>query len=85
MCMSRYHRVLSHPDAGRVAVADLDGTHHVVSLLAYEGPDATPGDWVVVHSGFALGPADSDEVAGVLAAWHSIEHRQHTQEGESHQ
>lgn len=59
--MSRLHLVLAAPCAGRVTVEDLDGRRHDVSLLAYEGPPPHPGDWLVVHSGFALAPAEAGD------------------------
>jgi len=56
-----------------MAVEDLDGARHDVSLLAFDGPPPTPGDWVVVHSGYALEAVDPDEAkaaaAEIRAAW----------------
>ena len=63
MCMSRLHQVTAAADGGRVAVHDFDGTAHVLSTLAYEGPSLQAGDWIVAHSGFALCPADAEDVA----------------------
>jgi hydrogenase maturation factor len=67
MCMSRLHRVLTGPDSGRLEVEDADGTRHRVSLLAYDGPAPEPGGWVVVHSGYALGPVEAAEADAVWA------------------
>jgi hydrogenase expression/formation protein HypC len=67
MCMSRFHRVVSLSDDGGIVAADIDGTSHKLSLLAYEGDPPTPGDWVVAHSGYALGPVDRAEAEVVLA------------------
>ncbi len=67
MCVSRLHRVVSAPDSGFVEAEDVDGVCHRVSLLAYDGPAPVPGCWVVVHSGYALGPVDGAEAEAALA------------------
>jgi len=69
MCMSRLHRVVSVTDARAVFAADIDGSEHALSLLAYDGEAPQPGDWVVAHSGYALGPADRAEAEAVLAEY----------------
>jgi hydrogenase maturation factor len=67
MCVSRLHRVVGTPDPDWIEVDDIDGTRHLVSLLAYDGPVPEPGQWVVVHSGYALGPIDAAEAEGIVA------------------
>jgi hydrogenase maturation factor len=67
MCVSRLHRVVALADDHAVEAEDIDGASHRLSLLAYEGDAPRPGDWVVAHSGYALGPADRDEAEAVLA------------------
>ncbi len=70
MCMSRLHRVRAVAGPGTVNVEDLDGTVHVVSLLALDGPPPAPGEWLVVHSGYAIDrvePAEAEAVAAELA------------------
>jgi hydrogenase maturation factor len=67
MCVSRLHRVVTAPDSGWIEVDDADGVRRRVSLLAYEGPPPAPGQWVVVHSGYALGPVDPAEADAVMA------------------
>ncbi|HZU79510.1 MAG TPA: hypothetical protein VE991_06305 [Acidimicrobiales bacterium] len=69
--MSRLHEVVDVA-GDRVTVTDLTGHAHTVSLLAYEGPAPAPGDWLVVHSGFALAPADGCDVAAALAELRSL-------------
>ena len=65
--MSRLHRVLGAPVDGAVDVADIDGARHRVSLLALDGPQPRPGDWLVVHSGYAIDRADRAEAEAVAA------------------
>ncbi len=67
MCVSRLHRVLRSLDPGSVEVEDIDGAHHRVSLLALDGPPPEPGEWLVVHSGYALDRVDAGEAETVAA------------------
>lgn len=72
MCTSRLHEVVRTTDGGSVVVRDLMGFEHTVSLLAFDGDEPAGGDWLVVHSGFALSRAEPDQVAAALADWESI-------------
>jgi hydrogenase expression/formation protein HypC len=38
-----------------------------VSLLATDGEQARPGDWVLIHVGFALSKIDEEEAHATLA------------------
>ena len=67
MCVSRLHRVLRHADGGAVDVESMDGAVHRASLLALDGPAPVPGDWLVVHSGYALERVDAKEAEGVAS------------------
>jgi hydrogenase maturation factor len=69
MCQSRLHQVRSVCAPGRVLVEDVDGRLHEVSLLALEPPhpEPRPGDWLVVHSGYAIDRADAREAEAALA------------------
>ncbi|GIJ48139.1 hydrogenase assembly protein HypC [Virgisporangium aliadipatigenens] len=49
----------------RTGTVDFDGVRRRV-CLAYT-PDATPGDYVIVHVGFAISVVDADEAARTLA------------------
>jgi hydrogenase expression/formation protein HypC len=70
--MSRLHRVIDVGKEGHVSVIDLEGREHVVSLLALDGDVPTVGEWLVVHSGYAIDRVDAseaqlvaDEITGV--------------------
>ncbi len=65
--MSRLHLVLGPAGPGAVEVADLDGAVHRVSLLALDGPAPLPGQWLTVHSGYAIDRVDSAEAEAVAA------------------
>ena len=67
MCMSRLHRVVRTGEKGAVDVEDVDGTVHRVSLLALDGPAPTPGEWLVVHSGYAIDRVDATDAEAVAA------------------
>jgi len=67
MCTSRMHRVLGRAGDGTVLVEDLDGNQHRVSLLALDSPAPEPGDWLVVHSGYAIDRIDTSEAESVVA------------------
>jgi len=63
------HQVRSVSGPGKVLVEDMDGRRHEVSLLALEPPEPEPGpgDWLVVHSGYAIDRADAREAETVLS------------------
>ena len=65
MCMSRLHRVVRSPGPGTVDVEDVNGTVHRVSLLALDGPAPAAGEWLVVHSGYAIDRVDSADAEAV--------------------
>jgi hydrogenase maturation factor len=67
MCTSRLHRVVAAAGPGAVTVADVEGHLLRVSLLALDGPEPVTGEWLVVHSGYAVDRADPDEAESVVA------------------
>ena len=64
MCTSRLHQVVRVDDDALVDVEDVEGTVHRVSLLALDGPTPVVGEWIVVHSGYAIDrvPGEDAEV-----------------------
>lgn len=69
MCLSAAGRIVSIDADGHQAVVDVDGTTRIVSLavLTLEGRALAPGDWVMVHTGFALEVLDKASVTDLLA------------------
>ncbi|MBN2375314.1 MAG: HypC/HybG/HupF family hydrogenase formation chaperone [Sedimentisphaerales bacterium] len=64
MCLAVPGKILTvedsdPPEMGRVAKVDFQGTKIEVSLAMT--PDASCGDWVLVHAGFALNVLDEQE------------------------
>jgi hydrogenase expression/formation protein HypC len=56
-------------EANRLAVVDFAGVRRKVSigLLDADGAGARPGDWVLVHVGFALSKVDEEEALATRA------------------
>ncbi|HKN09983.1 MAG TPA: HypC/HybG/HupF family hydrogenase formation chaperone [Pseudomonadota bacterium] len=70
MCLALPARVvaLAAPDA---AVIDIGGVRKTISLELVEG--VAPGDYVVVHVGYALARLDADEAQRTLALFASAD------------
>lgn len=68
MCLGIPGEVIEFlPDQPDLARVDVSGVRRVINvgLLADEPP--APGDWVLIHVGFALSKIDEDEAASALA------------------
>jgi hydrogenase maturation factor len=70
MCISRLHRVLGLVSPGVVEVEDIQGGRRRVSLLALDGAPPEAGEWLVVHSGYAIDRVDANEAEAVAAELH---------------
>ena len=67
MCLAVPGRIISlDQEKGTFpqGVVDFQGSRVQVSLALV--PEAAPGDWVLVHAGFAIGQVDADEAAKTL-------------------
>ncbi|MEM7569197.1 MAG: HypC/HybG/HupF family hydrogenase formation chaperone [Pseudomonadota bacterium] len=64
MCLALPAEIVSTD--GESAVADVDGVQVPISIAFV--PDAQPGDYVVVHVGYALSKIDAEHAAAQLAA-----------------
>jgi hydrogenase expression/formation protein HypC len=70
VCLAIPGRVIEIVDeANRLAVVDVAGVRRTVNigLLDVDGRSAAPGDWVLIHVGFALSLVDEEEAAATLA------------------
>ncbi len=63
MCLGIPAQVVERLDDG-LAKVDFGGVRRSVSVAFT--PDAEPGDWVLVHVGFALAMLDEDEAQATL-------------------
>ena len=64
MCLGVPGQILERVD-GDLARVDFTGVRRNVNVAFT--PDAEPGDWVLVHVGFALARIDEDEAQATLA------------------
>jgi len=73
MCLGLPGRIQEVQEDGllRQGTVDFGGTTREV-CLAYV-PEAGPGDWVLVHVGFAISQLDEQEAAETLAALRELE------------
>ena len=69
MCLAIPGQVVEITDAtNRLAKVDVAGVQRTVNvgLLDADGAGAEPGDWVLIHVGFALSKVDEEEAAATL-------------------
>ena len=69
MCLAIPGQVIEIVDSeNRLALVDVAGVRRNVnvSLLDEEGSRAQPGDWVLIHVGFALSKVDEEEAHATL-------------------
>jgi hydrogenase expression/formation protein HypC len=66
MCLSSVGRLLSLD--GHDALVDIDGRPRRVSaaVLVLEGVAVAPGDWLQIHTGFAVTRLDPEEAEGLI-------------------
>ena len=69
MCLAIPGRILEIVDeSNRIAKVDVAGVRRNVNvgLLDEDGEGAAPGDWVLIHVGFALSKVDEEEAEATL-------------------
>ena len=70
MCLAIPGMVLEIVDeSNRLATVDVAGVRRTVNvgLLDVDGSGVAPGDWVLIHVGFALSKVDEEEAAATLS------------------
>jgi hydrogenase expression/formation protein HypC len=70
MCLAIPGRIVELVDeVNRIATVDVAGVRRNVSvgLLDAEGDGAEPGDWVLIHVGFAISKVDEREARATLS------------------
>jgi len=69
MCLGIPGQVVEVTDeAGRLAKVDVNGVQRIISIRLLDGQPLEPGDWVLVHVGFAMALIDQHEADLTLAA-----------------
>jgi hydrogenase expression/formation protein HypC len=73
MCLSLAGRIRDID--GEHAVVVVDGSARRVSLamLLIEGRPVAPGDWVLIHTGFAVEVLDAEEGGELARLWRELE------------
>ena len=69
MCLAIPGRIVEVIDeTNRLAKVDVAGVQRTINigLLDSDGDGAQPGDWVLIHVGFALSKVDEDEAQATL-------------------
>ena len=69
MCLAIPGQVIEFVDeANRLAKVDVAGVRRTVNvgLLDHDGSSVEPGDWVLIHVGFALSKVDEEEAEATL-------------------
>jgi hydrogenase expression/formation protein HypC len=68
MCLGIPGRLVELLDQGHLARVDVSGVGRVVNIGLLEDEDPNPGDWVLIHVGFAMSKIDEEEAALALAS-----------------
>jgi len=58
--------IADQPDLAKV---DVSGVRRAVNIGLLEGEDVQPGDWVLIHVGFALSKIDEAEARAAMSSW----------------
>jgi hydrogenase expression/formation protein HypC len=69
MCLGIPGQIVEVRDrAGGLALVDISGVRREVSIALVDEPASPiePGDWVLIHVGFALSRIDEEEAAATL-------------------
>ena len=69
MCLGIPGQVVEFLDEHEhLARADVAGVKRVINIGLLEDEQLAPGDWVLIHVGFAMSKIDEDEAARALAS-----------------
>jgi hydrogenase expression/formation protein HypC len=55
------------PDRPDLAKVDVSGVRRAINVGLLDGEELNPGDWVLIHVGFALSKIDEEEANAALA------------------
>lgn len=69
MCLGIPGRVVEKVEGygGQLALVDVEGAQHKINIGMLEDQELEPGDWVLIHMGFALERVDAEAAAKALA------------------
>ncbi|MGH9038799.1 MAG: HypC/HybG/HupF family hydrogenase formation chaperone [Acidimicrobiia bacterium] len=67
MCLGIPGEVVElYEDRPDLAKVDVSGVRRAINIGLLEGEDVRPGDWILIHVGFALSKIDEEEAAAAL-------------------
>ena len=67
MCLGIPGEVVEHLDAGRhLAKVDVAGVRRNINVALIDDEGVVPGDWVLIHVGFAMAKIDEAEAQSTL-------------------
>ncbi len=67
MCLGIPGEVVElYDDRPDLAKVDVSGVRRAINIGLLEGEDVQPGDWILIHVGFALSKIDEEEAAAAL-------------------
>ncbi len=73
MCLGIPGEIIEvHTDRPDLATVDVSGVRRAINIGLLEGEDIRPGDWILIHVGFALSKIDEEEAAAALNFLESI-------------
>ena len=69
MCLGIPGRIVEmHPEVDHLARVDVSGVGRMINIGLLEDEHLAPGDWVLIHVGFAMSKIDEQEAALALAS-----------------
>ena len=67
MCLGIPGEVVElYSDRADLAMVDVSGVRRAINIGLLEDENVQPGDWVLIHVGFALSKIDEDEAKAAL-------------------
>lgn len=73
MCLGIPGEVVAlDPDGGDLATVDVSGVRRRINIGLIDDEPLAPGDWILIHVGFALAKIDEKEAADALDFLESI-------------
>jgi hydrogenase expression/formation protein HypC len=66
MCLGIPGKIIEVLDDADLAKVDVSGVRRKVNIGLLEHERVSPGDWVLIHVGFALSKIDEEEAAATL-------------------
>lgn len=76
MCLAVPFKIISVDKT--MAAVEVNGLAQKISIALT--PEAAPGDWVLVHAGYAIHKIDEDEAKETLKLWEEIQEASQYQE-----